>query len=458
MTAVRKYLKDFALIVGLSVLALGVGGYVLSNQRFYLPHWFPLIGSDFVTLKAEMTTAQSVTPGQGQVVTIAGVPVGEISSVDLVHGRAVVSMRIRRKYFRIYRDASALLRPKTGLNDMLLELTPGHPSAGRAGEGWTLPLDQTLPNVNADEVLSALDGDTRDYLRLLLGGAGEGLRGQGRALSADLRRFDPTNRDLERITHALSARHANIARTVHNFRLLSEAIGSKDAQLSSLVDSSNAVFQAFAAQDANLRSTLAALPSSLRVTNSALGKVDRLGRVLGPTLQGLRPAARALGPSLAQTRPFLRATTPIIRDQLRPFSRAALPVVTELRPTAHDLARVIPNLRKTFGVVNYLLNELAYNPPGADRSFLYWVAWANHAGSSVFSTQDAHGPIRHGLFLVSCSSLGVLEAVVKGNPQLGTLTELLNTPQQSVVCPRSSGAGDGRVPGTRTAPRPGGGR
>ncbi|HEX2016016.1 MAG TPA: MlaD family protein [Solirubrobacteraceae bacterium] len=447
MIAIRKFFKDFALMVGLAVVALGVGGYILSQQRFYLPHWVPLVGSDFVTLKAEMTTAQSVTPGQGQVVTIAGVPVGEISSVDLVHGRAVVSMRIRRKYFSVYRDASALLRPKTGLNDMLLELTPGHPSSGRVPEGWTLPLNQTLPNINADEVLSALDADTRDYLRVLLGAGGQGLGGQGRALSAVFRRFDPTSRDLERITHQLSARHANIARTIHNFRLLTEALGSKDTQLSSLVDSSNAVFGAFARQDASLRATLAALPGALSTTNTALGKTDRLARVLGPTLQGLRPAARALGPSLAQTRPFLRATTPVIRDQLRPFSRAALPVIRELRPTAHDLASVIPNLRKTFNVVNYLLNELAYNPPGGDHSYLYWVAWANHAGASVFSTQDAHGPIRHGLFLVSCSSLGVLATIVKANPQLGTLTQLLNAPQQSAVCPKPSGPGNGLLPG-----------
>src|SRR5947209_9013826 len=100
-----------------------------------------------------MTTAQSVTPGQGQVVTIAGVPVGEISGVDLVGGRAVISMRIRRKYFHVYHDASALLRPKTGLNDMLVELTPGHPASGTLRENATIPLDQTLPNVNADEVL-----------------------------------------------------------------------------------------------------------------------------------------------------------------------------------------------------------------------------------------------------------------------------------------------------------------
>src|SRR5260370_19319684 len=93
--AIRKYWRDFAAIVGLAVIALVVGGIILAHQRFYLPSWFPLLGSDFVELKAEMTTAQSVTPGQGQVVTIAGVSVGEITNVSLHDGRALVTMNIR---------------------------------------------------------------------------------------------------------------------------------------------------------------------------------------------------------------------------------------------------------------------------------------------------------------------------------------------------------------------------
>ena len=56
------------------------------------------MGTDFFEVKAEFSTAQAVTPGQGQTVDIAGVPVGEIKKVDLEDGRAVVTMSIKRKY------------------------------------------------------------------------------------------------------------------------------------------------------------------------------------------------------------------------------------------------------------------------------------------------------------------------------------------------------------------------
>ena len=55
----------------------------------------------------------------------------------------------------------------------------------------------------------------------------------------------------------------------------------------------------------------------------------------------------------------------------------------------------------TFRVVNSLLNELAYNPPGPVEGFLYWASWDNHNASSIFSTQDAHGAIRRGMVLTS---------------------------------------------------------
>jgi phospholipid/cholesterol/gamma-HCH transport system substrate-binding protein len=438
--AVRKHARDAAFLAGLVVVALVVGGYILSQQRFSLPAGVPLLGSDTVSYKAELSTAQSVTPGQGQTVQVAGVDIGEISNVDLVDGRAVVTMKIERRYTPIYLDATALLRPKTGLNDMVLQLSPGSRRAGEAPEGFTIPVQQTLPNVNFDEVLSALDADTRSYLQLLVGGAADGLDGQGRRLSAALKRFEPTGRELARLNGALARRQANIRRTIRNFRLVAEALGAKDDQLATLVDSSNRVFRAFAAQDARLREALRLLPGTLASTNSALGKADTLGDGLRETLGDLRPAARALGPALRQTRPFMQNTTPVIRDQLRPFSRDVLPVVRVLRPAANDLAAATPRLTDSLEVVNTLLNELAYNPPGSEEGYLFWASWANHAGASLFSTQDAHGPIRRGLVVTSCSSLGLLETIGNANPVLGTLADLLNAPAPSAVCPGSTQA------------------
>ncbi len=438
--AIRKHWKDFAAVIVLMLIAAGVGGYILSNQRFYLPKWVPVVGSDFYTLNAEFSTAQAVTPGQGQSVDIAGVKVGEISTVDLVNGRAVVQMKIQRKYSKIYNNASILLRPKTGLKDMILELDPGTATAGRVKDNGTIPVSSTLPDINADEILAQLDGDTRDYLRVLLAGAGQGLKNNGRTLSATFRRFEPTARDGLLITQKLAERRRNLARVIHNFSLLSQELASRDDDLARWVESSNAVFARFAAQDANVRATLRELPPTLQTTSTALAKADRLGRVLGPTLQALRPTARNLGPTLIAVRPFLRETTPITRDQLRPFARAALPVVKDLRPAAQNLSALTPDLTTVFSVANYIVNELAYNPPGdAEEGFLFWASWASHAGASIFSTQDANSIIRRGLILASCSSLDLLRQIASANPALQLVVGLTNLPDSQGLCPTQSG-------------------
>jgi phospholipid/cholesterol/gamma-HCH transport system substrate-binding protein len=443
VTAIRKHLPDVLAIVILLVVALVVAVVILSHQRVALPPGVPLLGKDFVEVEAELSTAQAVTPGQGQTVNIAGVEVGQISSVKLENGRAVIALKIERKYDRIYRNATILMRPKTGLKDMVAELNPGTEEAGRLQEGERIPVSQTLPDVNVDEILASLDTDTRDYLRILLGDASLGLKDNGRELAQTIRRIEPTAKYAREINEQLAVRRNNIRRVVHNFSLLMEELGTKDRQVADFVQSSNAVFSILAGQDANLRDTLRQLPGALDETQTTLAKVDRLARVLGPTLQDLRPGARALGPSLRETRPFLTQTMPILRDQIRPFARAALPNVKELRPAMRDLAAATPDLTSSFKVINALLNTLAYNPPGdTEEGYLFWLSWANHTSQTVFATQDAHGPIRHGLVILSCSTAQLLESVAGSSPNLGTLVALLNSPPASQICPTSSqGAG-----------------
>jgi phospholipid/cholesterol/gamma-HCH transport system substrate-binding protein len=445
--AIRKHLRDFLAILALLAVAVLVSSVILSHQRLTLPGWVPVIGKSFYEINAELSTAQAVTPGQGQTVNIAGVQVGEIKSVKLVDGHAVIGMSIEPRYAHVYRDATILMRPKTGLKDMVAELTPGTPAAGRLPDGGTIPVAQTLPDVNLDEVLAALDADTRDYLKLLLNDGGTALKGNGRALARTIRRIEPTARLSRRVNEALAQRRANIKRAIHNFSLVTAELGSKDDQVANFVQSSNAVFASLASQDASLRDTVRQLPSSLTVTKTTLGKAKALADQLGPTLEALRPSARNLGPTLRAVRPFVRQTTPIIRDELRPFSREALPTVAQLRPAMRDLAAVTPNLTKTFKSINYLFNELAYNPPGnTDEGYLFWLSWANHLAPTVFATQDAHGPIRHGLVVFGCQTADLLDAVAASNPQLGTLVDLLNGPNRLGACATSSqepGSGGG---------------
>ena len=137
-------------LVGIVLLGSVVGGYILSNQRLNPPAWVPVVGESHFELRAELETVQGILPGQGQAVNISGVRVGDIASIELEEGEAVATMRIEERFARIYPDATVLLRPKTSVKDMVIELDPGTPASGRRLEdGAKLRNDSTLADISA---------------------------------------------------------------------------------------------------------------------------------------------------------------------------------------------------------------------------------------------------------------------------------------------------------------------
>jgi phospholipid/cholesterol/gamma-HCH transport system substrate-binding protein len=426
---IERYRTAFISVVVMVVIALFVGGYILSNERLSLPEWVPVLGKSYVTLKADFRTAQAVTPGQGQAVTIAGAKIGEIASVQSNGGDALVTMNITPKYARyIYRNATMLLRPKTQLKDMTVEVEPGTPSAGRVPSGYTVPQSQTAPDVNFEEFISSLDAETRAYLQELIAGAGEGLKGNSENLSATFKRFDPLALYARKISGQLQLRNKNIERAIHNFQLIISALGNKDTELSQLVDASNAVFQTFAEQDQNVQKTLRLLPGALSKTKSGLGKIATATGVLGPTLTKLEPFARELAPAQEASRSLFKQTTPIFKNEIRPFARQVLPVINQLEPSIKELGEAFPGLTTSFSVFNEFFNELAYNPGPNQGGFMFFLDWGNHDLNSAFSTAEAHGPIGRTLAYLNCEVLPILNGAGEVNPTVRLLVALLNPP------------------------------
>jgi phospholipid/cholesterol/gamma-HCH transport system substrate-binding protein len=431
--ALREHSRDALAILALVAAGLFATTVILINQRTTLPGWVPLIGTDRFELEAEFSTAQAITPGQGQSVDISGVKVGEITGVKLEDGHAVVSMEVDNKYAPlIHEDSSLLLRPKTGLNDMVLEVDPGTQSSPEVKEGSTVPLASTQPQVNPDEILSSLDADTQQFLKLLLGNGAEALdpeQGRDVKLSNALRRLDPFARDIARISGALAVRRQSIARSIHNFQLLSTELGNRDQDLVDFVDSSDAVLASFAKEQASIRAAVRELPGTLKETQGALTSANDLALQSGPALKKLLPAARGTGPALRALRPFLRETAGPIQDQIRPFTKEVASPVTHLAQISQGLGVATPGLKTGFTDLNLGLNALAYNPPGTAEGFLFYVPWLNHNLNAGWLLQDAYGPIRRGVVLESCSTAVVAEGTLLAEPYLRLLYQLTGQPR-----------------------------
>jgi phospholipid/cholesterol/gamma-HCH transport system substrate-binding protein len=449
MRGVKTQLGAAVWLVVMAVCGLVVGGYILGHQRLTYPSWTPVIGKDPFYVNARFATAAGVLPGQGNAVTISGVKVGEVSGASVRDGQAVLRLRLDERSGHVWPDATLLLRPKTALKDMVVELDPGTRASGpELAEDATLGVRSTQPDVNLDEILAGLDGDTRAALVALLSNAGAALGdGNGQRLASTLKRFEPLSRHAAQASRLVAQRRVQLRRLMGNLSTLSQELGSRDRDLTRFVSSSAAVFRHFTRQNDRLGETIALLPGALRSSDRALTKLDDLGASLKTGLGDLQPAAAALGPTLRQTRPFLRETAPVIEDSLRPFAREAQPTASRLVPAARNLTAATPHLDTLTLTLNALLDELAHDPPGDGphgQSYLFSVPWANHNTNSVMASQDGIGPTRHSLVLYGCGALQLFDIFRKpsaepsANPTLSTLLGLLNAPQYGDVCPQGT--------------------
>jgi phospholipid/cholesterol/gamma-HCH transport system substrate-binding protein len=324
---------------------------------------------------------------------------------------------------------------------MFIELNPGSSKAPVAKPGFTIPLGHTNPEVNLDEVLSSLDADTRQYLDLLVNGAGPGLKGRSSDLAQVLERFEPTHRDLARLNGAIAKRGRDLQQLVNSLQRLNTALATRKTQITQMVDSSSRVFAALASEEGNISRSVRDLPGTLAQTAATLQKVRVFAQLLGPTAHKLLPAAAALPAANHALADLARPAAPILQNQIRPFVIAAQPVIRSLRPAALHLAEATPSLSRTFVTINHFFNVLGYFPHGTrQHGYLWWAAWLGHIVRTVFDIQDANGDFRQAFLQMNCATIAQIAQSL--SPQLLQLLQptLLNLLGTAHVCPKQSKA------------------
>ena len=420
--------KDSIAIAILTVAAIVMTLWIFTQQKASLPSWAPLVGEDFAHLTADFSDAQAVTPGQGQAVVIAGIQVGKISAVDLEDGHAVVGMDIEPKYLKlIHPDATLLLRPKTNLNDMTVEIEPGH-GKQHVEDGYRFPLSHTEPSIQFEAFLSTLDSDTQQYLQLLVAGGAQGIGGRGRQLSGAFRRLQPFSHYIADLNRAVAQRRIALARVIHDFGLLTTELGRHDSELERFVTSSKGALGNFANQQQAIQESLVEFPSTLSALQSALASSDRFSTAARPALLGLIPQAQASVPAFKANERLFKQTTAPIRDQIRPFTRQVRPVLTHLEQGSSDLNTSVTGFGNSLGALNSLLNELAYKPKGSRQSFLFYLPWLNHNINTTFNLADAGGPITRGVAMLSCNGSFLGYGLIPRKPYLRTLVQGVRIP------------------------------
>jgi phospholipid/cholesterol/gamma-HCH transport system substrate-binding protein len=409
------------------VMMLGI----FTEQKASLPSWLPVVGEEFDHISAEFTTAQAVTPGQGQAVDVSGIQIGKVGSVSLEDGHAVVGMEIEPKYMKLlHPNAQFLLRPKTGLNDMIVEVEPGSGNEA-VNDGHVFGLAQTEPNVNLDQFLASLDADTRQYIQLLVAGGAQGIGGHSQQLGDALRRFEPFVEYVAKLNKPIAQRRAELAKVIHLFGELTTELGKHDSQVRRFVSESNKALGNFANQQQALEESFEQFPATLRAANEGFASSNEFSKVALPTLTKLIPQAQASGPAFKATEKLFAQTTEPIKNGIRPLTREIRPLLSAANRGSEPLEKTVRGFGESINGLNSFFNELAYKPKGDKQSYLFYLPWANHEINSSFSLEDGGGAVLRSQVNLSCTGASLAAGVVELNndEQLLTLLELVGAPR-----------------------------
>ena len=335
-------------VVGVVVLVVAcIGVFFGFTKHMPFTHGF--------RVKAVFESSNSIR--KNSPVRIAGVNVGKVIKVEGKPGSdaAVVTMEMNSKGLPIHKDATLKIRPRIFLEgNFFVDVTPGTPSAPTIDDGDTIPITQTATPVQLDQVLSALQSDTRTSLQKTLDGLGTGLNYKpSKAQDTDA---DPSARG-ESGGQSLNDAIRYGERSLKGTAIVADAfLGTEDHDLSRLIDGLSRTTEGLGRNEEQLKDLVTNFNTTVAATASEAANLSASIRLLGPTLQNADRALDSLNASFPNTRAFAREILPGVNETAATID-AAFPwiaqargllgpselqgVAAELSPATRDLAKVV---------------------------------------------------------------------------------------------------------------------
>ena len=272
-------------------------------------------------------------------VRIAGVNVGKVVEVEHTapgDDSAIVTMRIDRRAARSTRTrASRSARASSSRATSSSTSRPGTPSAPELGDGDVIPINQTATPVQLDQMLAALQSDTREDLKMLLREYSAALEGEGAdGFNDSLKYWKGAYRDGALVAEAsLGQAEHDLSEYIDRAGVVADALDRSPEQLKALITDFNTTAAAFAREDANLEAAVAELPRTLRAAQPALAALNRAFPALRALARDLRPGVASSGPAIDAR---CRSSSSCAGSSREPELRG---LTADLRPTVPSLAR-----------------------------------------------------------------------------------------------------------------------
>ncbi|ROO89751.1 phospholipid/cholesterol/gamma-HCH transport system substrate-binding protein [Actinocorallia herbida] len=266
-----------------------------------------IVGADYgdkYELKASFEDVGGLI--KGDLVKVAGAPVGKVSAVEVAAGRAVVTMEVE-KDLRLPADSTAEIRWRNLIGQRLVYLVPGAQTGRYLEDGATLAATKAV--VDLGEIVNSLGPLTGsldpDQLNKILQATAAMLDGNGDDIGL-------MTVGLQNLVGSLATRKDDLTSILDSYSTLTETAVRRDEQIAGVIDDLVAISEAFAGNTDVLGSAgteLAQVSEVLdqvisgnqreldrtvanldTVVKTAVGNIDELDQIV----TGLPPALRSL--------------------------------------------------------------------------------------------------------------------------------------------------------------------
>jgi phospholipid/cholesterol/gamma-HCH transport system substrate-binding protein len=359
----RRALQSGIIVVVALVVGAGIALHIAHSIG-------STIGLSTQSVGFRVSNANDVV-AQSDEVRYLGIPVGRVTSVTMDGTQPVITASFNTQYGHIYRNATAIVRPNTALEDMYVDIVnPGTPSAGLASSSHPLGVNQVDTSVNLDDVLNTFNADTRASLRSLLSNLGNGLADRGASLRDAFVAAVPFVQLAGRVSQQLATRARLVRQLVHNSSILTADLGANQASLRELIGSGSSTLVTLEDNAKNLNDTLAALPPTLTDLHSSLASVSSVLATVDGAVRSLYPLARQLPAGLTAARSLGVAASPAVRALQTPVQKL-VPLVTDLVPLSHNLSLTVSRLLPQVPALDKTTRDLAGCRTGV-QGFFEW--------------------------------------------------------------------------------------
>ena len=254
---------------------------------------------------------------KGNPVQVGGVPVGSVKGIKITpDGHAEIELSIDGDHAPLRRGTRAEIRQfsQSGLANRYVDLKLPPDTDDTIPDGGVIDTDDTVTQVDLDELYNTLDPDTRSSLQGFFKHSADQWRGREREANVGFEYLNPALSTSSRLFNELTQDTPLLERFLVDSSTMVTALAERRDDLASLIGNLNETTRALGSQKEALAESIGRLPPFMRRANTTFVDLRSTLDEVDPLVEASKPVAKRLGPFLSQARAFAADAEPTVRD------------------------------------------------------------------------------------------------------------------------------------------------